>query len=164
MQEVLNRIYSYLAEYGLSIIAAVLIFVIGRWLAKLISKLVGKAMVKAKVDVTLARFAEHIVYVALLLLVIIAALDKLGVKTTSFAVVLGAAGLTIGFALQGSLANFAAGVMLIVFKPFRVGDFVEIAGKTGTVSEIQIFNTVLNAPDNIRIIVPNAQGYSRKYY
>ncbi|MBN2592599.1 MAG: mechanosensitive ion channel [Sedimentisphaerales bacterium] len=131
--------------------------VIGRWIAKLISSLIGKGMVKAKVEKTLVNFAENLCYIAMLVFVVIAALDKLGVQTGSFAVVVGAAGLAIGFALQGSLGNFAAGVMLVIFKSFKVGDFVELAGKMGTVQEIQIFNTILNSPDNVRIIIPNGQ-------
>ena len=157
MDAILQRIYEYLATYWLQVVGAIVILVVGRWLAKLISKLIAKAMTKAKVDKTLANFAQNISYIALLVFVVIAALDKLGVRTTSFAVIVGAAGLAIGFALQGSLANFAAGIMLIIFKPFKGGDFVELAGQKGTVKEIQIFNTILNSPDNVRIIIPNGQ-------
>ena len=157
MEDILDKIYEYLATYGLQVIAAIVIFVVGRWIAKLIVKLVGKLMAKANVDKTLVSFVQNLCYITLLIFVIIAALNKLGVNTTSFAVVLGAAGLAIAFALQGSLGNFAAGIMLIIFKPFKVGDFVEVAGKTGAVQEIQIFNTILNSPDNLRIIVPNGQ-------
>lgn len=157
MEEILTKIYEYLATYWLRVVAAVIIFIVGRWLAKFISKLVGKAMTKAKVDETLTNFVQSLCHIALLVFVVIAALDKIGVPMTSFAIVIGAAGLAIGFALQGSLANFAAGIMLIMFKPFKVGDLVEVAGKLGTVQKIQIFNTFLNSPDNVRIIVPNAQ-------
>lgn len=157
MANVLLKIYEYLATYGLQIIAAAAIFIIGRWLAKVISMLVKKGLIKAKVDETLARFVSNLCNIGLLVFVVIATLDKLGVKTTSLAIVVGAAGLAIGFALQGSLSNFAAGVMLIIFKPFKVGDFVEVAGKRGTVKEIQIFNTIINSPDNIRVIIPNGQ-------
>ena len=154
---ILQKIYEYLATYWLQVVAAIIILVVGRWIAKLISKLIAKAMKRAKVDETLTSFVEHLSYIAMLAFVVIAAINKLGVDTASFAVVVGAAGLAIGFALQGSLANFAAGVMLIIFKPLKVGDFVEIAGKKGTVREIQIFNTIINSPDNVRIIVPNGQ-------
>jgi small conductance mechanosensitive channel len=150
MEDVLVKIYEYLATYGLNIIAAAAIFIIGRWLAKLISMFV-------KVDETLARFVSNLCNIGLMVFVVIATLNKLGVETTSLAIVVGAAGLAIGFALQGSLANFAAGVMLIIFKPFKVGDFIEAAGKKGTVKEIQIFNTILNSPDNIRVIIPNGK-------
>jgi small conductance mechanosensitive channel len=157
MEQVLRTIYTYLATYGFRIIAAVVILVVGRWVARLLSNLVKKGMVKANVDEILAGFTQHLCYIALLVFVVIAALEKLGVRMTSFVVVVGAAGLAIGFALQGSLSNFAAGVMLIIFKPFKAGDFVELAGKMGTVKEIQIFNTILNSPDNVRIIIPNGQ-------
>jgi small conductance mechanosensitive channel len=157
VQAILQKIYEYLATYWLQVVAAIVIFIVGRWLAKLISKLIGRAMKRAKVDDTLTSFVEHLSYTAMLVFVVIAAINKLGVDTASFAVVVGAAGLAIGFALQGSLANFAAGIMLIIFKPFKVGDFVELAGKKGTVKEIQIFNTILNSPDNVMVIIPNGQ-------
>jgi small conductance mechanosensitive channel len=157
MEDISQKIYEYLATYGLKIIAALVIFVMGRLLAKLVSKLVGKGMIKAKVDVALVGFVEHLCYIGLLIFVIIAALAKLGVQTTSFIAVVGAAGLAIGLALQGSLANFASGVLMLLFKPIKVGDFVEVGGAKGTVKEIQIFNTILSSPDNVRIIIPNAQ-------
>ncbi len=157
MEEIMNTIYGYIAEYGLSILAAVLIFIVGRWLAKLVSKLLGKAMTKAKTDKMLVNFLENLCYVALLVFVIIATLAKLDIQTGSFIAVVGAAGLAIGLALQGSLSNFAAGVLMLIFKPFKVGDFVEMSGVKGTVKEIQIFNTILDSPDNIKIIIPNAK-------
>lgn len=156
-QDVLGRIYSLLAEYGLKIVGALLIFAIGRWVAKVVSGLAARAMKTAKVDATLIPFLENLAYSAILVFVLIAALAALGVQTASVIAVLGAAGLAVGLALQGSLANFASGVLLLVFKPFRMGDFVEIGGVKGTVQAIHVFNTVLNAPDNVRIIVPNAQ-------
>ncbi|UCG55676.1 MAG: mechanosensitive ion channel [Phycisphaerales bacterium] len=156
-QEVLTRIYAYLAEYGLKIVGAIAIFIVGRWLARFFSRLAGKAMTKAKVDKTLVRFSENLFYLVLLTFVVIAAVANMGVQTTSFIAVLGAAGLAVGLALQGSLANFASGVLMLIFKPMRVGDFVEAGGAKGTVKEIGIFTTVLNSPDNIRIIVPNSQ-------
>lgn len=157
MEAVLNIIVNFLASYWPKVVAAIVIFFVGRWLAKVISNLVAKAMTKAKVDATLTSFATNLCHIALLAFVIIATLKKLEVPMNEFTVVVGAAGLAVGFALQGSLSNFAAGVMLIIFKPFKVGDFVELAGKMGTVKEIQIFNTILNSPDNVRIIVPNGQ-------
>lgn len=157
MTTIINTIYAFIAAYWLRVLGAVLIFVIGRWLAKVISNLLAKAMTKSKVDPTLTNFVKNLCHIALLTFVIIAALKKLGIPMTEFTVVVGAAGLAIGFALQGSLANFAAGVMLIIFKPFKVGDLVELAGKMGTVKEIQIFNTIINSPDNVRIIIPNGQ-------
>jgi small conductance mechanosensitive channel len=157
VEELIVKGYEYLMQYGISIVAAILIFVIGKWLARLLSNLVEKLMVKAKIDATLATFGKNIVYVGLLIFVVIAALGKLGVQTTSFIAVIGAAGLAVGLALQGSLANFAAGVLVILFRPFKVGDFIEAGGTLGTVAEIQIFTTILNAPDNRKHIVPNAK-------
>jgi small conductance mechanosensitive channel len=157
VEELLVSLYKYLAHNGMNLVYALIIFVIGRWVAKLISELVEKAMVKAKIDAILHKFVKNIVYLGLLAFVIVAALDRIGVDMKSFVVVIGAAGLAIGLALQGSLSNFAAGILLVIFRPFKVGDVVEISGKLGVVKQIQIFTTVLNSPDNIRIIVPNAQ-------
>jgi small conductance mechanosensitive channel len=109
------------------------------------------------VDNTLIPFVKNIAYFALLVFVVIIALGKLGIQTTSFVAVIGAAGLAVGLALQGSLANFAAGFMLIIFKPFSVGDMIEAGGAAGTVQEVQIFNTIILSPDNKKIIVPNAK-------
>lgn len=157
MNSWIGRVYEYLATYGLRIFAAVLILAVGWWTARFISRLLSKTLIKGKVDKTLANFCRNLCYVIILVFVAIAALNKLGVETTSFAVIVGAIALAIGFGLQGSLANFAAGIMLIIFKPFKTGDFVELAGKSGTVMEIQLFNTVLNSPDNVRVIIPNGQ-------
>jgi small conductance mechanosensitive channel len=156
-QRVLDQIYGYLAQYGLKILGAILIFIVGRWIAKAVSNLAGKALSKAKMDETLVRFIKDLCYIALLTFVIIAALSKIGIQTASFIAVLGAAGLAVGLALQGSLANFASGVLMLIFKPMRVGDYVEAGGAAGSVAEIGIFTTVLNSPDNVRIIVPNSQ-------
>jgi small conductance mechanosensitive channel len=144
-------------EFGVNVIAAIAIFVVGRWVAKLLCSFSGKLMGRAKVDETLAKFLNNIVYVLLLMFVVMAAVGKLGVDTTSFAAVLAAAGLAVGFALQNSLANFAAGVMLILFKPFQVGNFVDAGGSKGVVEEIHIFNTFMRTGDNVQIIVPNGQ-------
>ena len=143
--------------YLTSIVLALLIFIIGRIAAKIATKLAKKALINANVDETLVRFAGNLVYAILLTFVILAALEKLGVKTTSFVAVIGAAGLAIGLALQGSLANFAAGVMMLIFKPFKTEDFVDMAGTSGTVKEIGIFTTTLKTLDNKTIIIPNAK-------
>lgn len=153
----IGRVYEYLATYWLRVLAAAVILVVGWWAARFISQLLNKTLIKGKVDETLANFCRNLCYVILLVFVAIAALNKLGVETTSFAVVVGAVALAIGFGLQGSLANFAAGIMLIMFKPFKTGDFVELAGKSGTVMEIQLLNTIINSPDNVRVIIPNGQ-------
>jgi small conductance mechanosensitive channel len=157
MQETFNKIYGYFIQYGLNVVAALLIFIIGKWLARFASQLVENVILRSKVNKTLATFTKHIVYFGILTFVVIAALNKLGVETNSFIAIIGAAGLAVGFALQGSLSNFAAGVMLIIFQPFQVDDFVEAGGATGTVQEIQIFSTIIETPDKKRIIVPNAK-------
>jgi small conductance mechanosensitive channel len=157
VDEILQKVSEYLAAYGLKVVGALAIFIVGRWVAKLLSRLAAKALAKARIDKTLVRFTENLSYVVLLVFVVVAALATAGVETTSFIAVLGAAGLAIGLALQGSLANFAAGVLMIIFKPMKVGDFVEIGGIKGTVQEIQIFNTLIDTPDNIRAIIPNAK-------
>jgi small conductance mechanosensitive channel len=160
-QHIIDVIKEFLVTKGtafaLDLLAAILIFVIGRWAAKWISIIIGRVMTKARVEQILVTFVQHLSYFGLLVFVIIAALDRVGIKLTAAIAVLGAAALAIAFALQGSLSNFAAGILMIIFKPFRVGDFVTIAGVQGTVQEIQIFNTVLNSLDNVRIIVPNSQ-------
>jgi small conductance mechanosensitive channel len=144
-------------DYGLKILAALIIFFVGKRLAVIIANLISKAMTKARIEPTLVHFVRNVSYVGLLVFVVIAALSALEVQTAQFIAVVGAAGLAIGLALQGSLANFASGVLLVIFKPFKVGDFVELAGVKGVVKEVQIFNTVLNTLDNIRVIIPNAQ-------
>ncbi len=157
LQLILNEISRNLSQYGLKIIGAIAIIIIGRWVAQILSGLIKKAMTKARIDDVLVSFTESVSYVGLMVFVVIAAIGVVGVDTTSFAAVLAAAGLAIGLALQGSLSNFAAGVLMVIFKPVRVGDFVDVGGATGTVKQIQIFNTILDSPDNVRIIVPNAQ-------
>ena len=157
MQETIDKIYGYVVQYGLSFLMAILILVVGRWVARLLSKLVGKIMQKAKINETLVSFTKNITYYIILVFVILAALNKVGIETTSFIAIIGAAGLAVGLALQGSLANFAAGVMLVLFQPFNVGDEIEAGGASGIVKEIQIFSTILTTKDNKKVIVPNAK-------
>jgi len=152
----LEIIRSAAAEYVPQLISAVLILVLGYVLVRLLMRGLRSGMERARVDPTLARFASNLGYMILMTLLVISALGQLGVNTTSFAAILAAAGVAIGFALQGSLSNFAAGVMLILFRPFKVDDFVEAAGVAGTVEEIQVFATQLKTPDNKRIVLPNA--------
>ncbi|MCT7406179.1 mechanosensitive ion channel family protein [Aliarcobacter cryaerophilus] len=143
--------------YSISFVFALLIFFIGKWISKSVVKILGKALRKVGgVDETLVKFLENIVYYALLTVVIIAALNKLGIATTSFLAILGAAGLAIGLALKDSLGNFASGVMIVLFKPFKAGDSVVAGGVSGTVTEVTIFNTVFLTADNQKIIVPNS--------
>ena len=148
---------SLLTEFGLKIIAAILIFVIGRWVAKLLQTILEKTLQRAKVDPVLVTFLTNLAYAGLLVFVVLAALGQLGVQTTSFIAVLGAAGLAVGLALQGSLSNFAAGVLMIIFRPFKLGDFIEGGGVSGVVKAIHIFTTTLTTPDNKRVIVPNSK-------
>ena len=147
---------TYASEYGLKIVAAILIFVIGKWAVKKLTALSKSLMEKANVDKTLVEFVESLVYFVLLMMVILASLNALGINTTSFLAVFGAAGLAIGLALQGSLANVGAAVLIIVFRPFKVGDFVEAGGATGTVEDVNLFSTIIAPLDNRTIIVPNA--------
>jgi len=144
------------AIYGVRIITAVIIFLIGWWIAKAIAAGVAKVMRRRDIDETLVGFIRSLVYFGLLVFVIIAAIDRLGVQTTSLVAILGAAGLAVGFALKDTLANFGAGVLIIVFKPFRVGDFVDAGGQMGTVKKVSIFNTVLGSPDNRKVMLPNS--------
>ncbi len=144
-----------LVGWAMKIVAALAILVIGNWLAKKIAAIFVKMMDRNEVDITLTKFLKNIIYYALLIAVVIAAAGQLGINTTSFLTVVGAAGLAIGLALKDSLANFSAGVMLILFRPFKVGDVVNVAGETGSVEEITIFNTVMNTPDNQKKIIPN---------
>ena len=153
---ILPKLQELVAFYGLKIVAAIVIFIVGRWVAKALKRLAVRMMKKAKVEETLTSFVGNLTYIALLVFVIIAALNQLGVQTTSFIAIIGAAGLAIGLALQGSLANFAAGVLMIIFRPFKVGDYIEAAGVAGVVEEIEIFTTQLKTPDNKTIIIPNA--------
>ncbi len=152
-----GRLTELLMPWAIKIGLAALIFLVGRWAAKMAANGIDKMMEKAGVDTTLTHFLHNVVYSALLIAVIIAAVDQLGIKTTSFLAILGAAGLAVGLALQSSLANFSSGIMLILFRPFKVGDFVEAGGTTGTVEQINVFNTVMKTGDNREIIVPNAQ-------
>jgi len=157
LSNIIPKLQEWAAFYSLKIVAAVAIFIVGRWIAKLLRNLVERMMTKGKVDEALVKFVGNITYIALIVIVVIAALNQLGIQTTSFIAIIGAAGLAIGLALQGSLANFAAGVLMIIFRPFKLGDYVEGAGAAGTVEEISIFTTHLRSPDNKTIIVPNAK-------
>jgi small conductance mechanosensitive channel len=150
---------TYVVPWGINIIFALLIFVIGRMVAKIIVSVTKRLLKRANMDVMLVNFVCSILSTALLLFVIIASLDQLGVDTTSLIALLGAAGLAVGLALQNSLQNFAAGVMLIVFKPFKSGDFVEAAGVSGTIEKIGIFSTTMKTGDNREIIMPNGKIY-----
>lgn len=157
IQTITDTLFLWGTTYSVKIVAALLILIIGRWLAGRISTLVTRILEKNSVDITLVKFLENITYYLLLVVVIIAALGQLGINTTSFLTIVGAAGLAVGLALKDSLSNFASGVMLVLFRPFRVNDYVTVGGVSGTVAGIALFNTTLNTPDNQRVIVPNSR-------
>lgn len=148
-----------LAGYAGNLVGAIAIYVVGKIVVRILTGLLEKLMVRAKVDATLSSFLSNIAHYVLITFVILMALESLGVDTTSLAAIMGAAGIAVGLALQSSLSNFASGVMIILFKPFRVGDFVEAAGVSGTVEEISIFSTLMKTGDNKQIIVPNGAIY-----
>jgi len=151
------QVQDIVVVWGLKVVAAIAIFIIGRWVAMGVRKGVHRVMERAGTDPIIVGFVGSISYIALLAFVIIAAIGQLGIQTTSFIAILGAAGLAIGLALQGSLANFAAGFLMIMFRPFKVGDFIEGAGVAGVVESIQIFTTTMKTGDNKTIIIPNAK-------
>jgi len=147
--------------WGLKVIGAIALLLIGRMVAGWARRLARKGLERAEVDATLAPFVAKLVYYFVLVVVVIAVLGVFGVQTASLVAVVGAAGLAVGLALQGTLSNFAAGVMLLFFRPFKVGDFVDAGGTTGSVEEIGVFATTLKSPDNIKIVVPNSQIYGQ---
>lgn len=150
-----EQIISYLSEYGLKILVSLAIFIIGKWVAKIITHFLKKMIRKAKVEVTLVSFLGNVIYAILLVFVIIAALDHLGINTTTFAAAIAAAGLAIGLALQGSLSNLASGVLIIILHPFKIGDFIQSGSVSGKVKDIGILTTILTTGDNKTVIIPN---------
>ena len=144
-------------NFGIKLIAAIAIFFIGRTVARFVTNGIRKLMASREIDKILETFVSNLVYWTLMIFVIIAAINQIGVQTTSLIAIMGAAGLAVGLALQGSLANFAAGVLIVMFRPYKVGDFVEAAGIAGSVVQVQILTTVLRTGDNKQIVVPNAQ-------
>ena len=149
--------YDLIASFGFKFIIALALLFFGSLLAKHLSRLVKKLLMKKNTEDTVSSFVSSVVYVLLWVFIIIAALSQIGIQTTSFIAVLGAAGLAIGLSLQGSLSNFAAGFLIILFKPFKVGDFIDSGGNMGVVSYINIFTTILKTTDNRKIIIPNSQ-------
>jgi len=149
-----------LIDWVIKVVLALAIYVVGKWVAGRVTGLFRRLMQVRNVDQTLVDFLANIAYAVLLVAVIIAALDTLGFPVTSLLAVVGAAGLAVGLALKDSLGNFAAGVMLVMFRPFTKGDFVEVAGVAGSIDDVRIFNTVLTTPDNKQITIPNAQVYA----
>lgn len=157
MENFMETIQVMAASYGLRILAALAIFVVGKIVAKSIRSLIRRVMKKKEVDDLLTSFVCTVSYVIMMVVIVIAAIGQLGIQTTSLVAVLGAAGLAIGFALQGSLANFASGILILILHPFKSGDFIEGAGVAGSVENIGLLTTDLKTPDNRKIIVPNSR-------
>ena len=144
-------------QYGPKVIGAILVLIVGLWIIKLITRAFTRMMKKKDTDPSFQGFLRSMVSILLKVLLFISVMGMVGIEATSFIAIIGAAGLAVGLALQGTLANFAGGVMILLFKPYKVGDFIDGAGHMGTVKEIKIFTTILNTPDNKIIIIPNAQ-------
>ncbi|MDD3731700.1 MAG: mechanosensitive ion channel [candidate division Zixibacteria bacterium] len=157
METVTTKLIEWGASYGLKILGALAILIIGRFAVSLLTRIIRRLLERSKTEATLIKFITSLTRIALMTFVIIAALGTLGVQTASFVAIIGAAGLAIGFALQGSLTNFASGVMIVIFRPFKVGDYIEAGGVSGSVATVHIFNTILNTPDNKKVIIPNSK-------
>lgn len=154
-QYLMERLINWGVETGGRIIGAVLIFIIGRLLISFLNKMVARLLVKRKVELSIQSFVRSLINILLTVLLIVAVIGKLGVETTSFAALLASAGVAVGMALSGNLQNFAGGLIVLLFRPFKVGDFIDSQGVSGTVREIQIFHTILTTPDNKVIYIPN---------
>jgi len=156
VDQAFQNVVTLLSTWGLRIAGAIAVLIVGRLVCGVARKSVRRALEARRVDASLVPFLSNLIYFVLLAAVIIAVLGLFGIETTSLVAVLGTAGLAVGLAIQGTLANFSSGVMLLLFRPFRVGDYIDAGGVAGTVSEIGIFSTTLNTPDNVKIIVPNS--------
>ena len=163
-EEWLPAIQTFAVEYGLLALKALAIFIVGRIVAGLLRKVADRVMKRSGMDDMLRKFVRNIIYAILMTFVIIAAIGALGIQTASLVAVIAAAGLAIGLALQGSLSNFAAGVLIIIFRPYKLGDLVNVAGTEGFVEEVEIFTTVLRTPDKVKIIIPNGQVMSDQIF
>lgn len=157
MQSVSEQVMVFLATYGLSVVGAIIILILGWIGARIGQRMIRNLLEKSKVDSAVVSFVGSLTYFLILTFAVLAALAKFGIQTTSFVAVIGAAGFAVGFALQGSLGNFAAGVLILLLRPFKVGDYIMGAGEAGTVKEITLFTTVLATPDNIKVLVPNGK-------
>jgi small conductance mechanosensitive channel len=154
-EEILDKITEIAVEYGPKVLGAALVLIIGSWIVKALTRGFSRFLNKRNIDDSLKPFLRSMVNILMRILLILSVLAMIGIEMTSFIAILGAAGLAVGLALSGTLQNFAGGVMILAFKPFKVGDFVDAQGYSGTVSEIQIFNTVLKTVDNKTVIIPN---------
>jgi len=159
VQTILDRLQAFVTDYGLKIIGAIIILIVGRIASGIVRSITKKVMTKAKVDETITSFVGTMAYFVVMAFTVVAALSKFGIETASFVAILGAAAFAVGFALQGSLSNFASGVMILLFRPYKIGDFVEVAGVAGIVMDVHIFTTTIRTGDNIKIIVPNSKIY-----
>ena len=154
-------VVNFITLYGVKVLASLLIFFVGKKIASIITAIVVKGMRTSKVDETITSFFSNVIYFGLLVVIILAALSNLGINTTSFLAVLGTAGLAIGLALQGTLSNVGAGILLVFFRPFKIGHSVQVAGENGTVEELNLFSVVLKTADNKQIIIPNSAVISK---
>lgn len=154
------ELLEWFITYSSNIFYALIIFFVGRWVAHLVKKMSGKALEKAKVEVSLATFLKTLIYYSIMAFVVIAALARIGVQTASLIAVMGAAGLAVAFSLRDTLSNFASGVMLIFIRAFKIGDRIEAAGEKGQVSEISLFNTTLITPDQTHVVIPNSKIFA----
>jgi small conductance mechanosensitive channel len=159
MNNLMDTLVAFATGYGIKIVGAILLLIIGRMVASFARRLVRKVLASKDVDRMIVSFVGGLLYYLILIFTVIGVLNNFGVQTASLVAVLGAAGFAIGLALQGSLANFAAGIMLLIFRPFKIGDYVEVAGTSGSVKEMGLFTTVLTTPDNIKIMVPNGKAF-----
>lgn len=155
--ELFQNNHELLLGYVLKLIAAIVIFYVGRMIARSVAGFLERTLLHRHIDKAVVSFLSSILYAILMIATALMALSQVGVQTTSFIAILGAAGLAVGLALQGSLANFASGVLIILFRPFKSGDFIDAGGITGTVDKIEIFQTMMRTPDNKKVIVPNAK-------
>ncbi|MFC1683014.1 mechanosensitive ion channel family protein [Candidatus Zixiibacteriota bacterium] len=157
MEQVVERLIEFATVYGIRVIGAIIILILGRIVAGMCRRLVRKLLTRTETDPSIVSFAGSLTYTLVIVFVIIAVLQKFGIQTASLVAVLGAATFAIGFALQGSLSNFAAGIMILMFRPYKIDDYIEAAGVAGSVKDIKLFTTILATPDNIKIIVPNSK-------
>lgn len=156
LTKIYENVQVLLATYGMKILGAILFFIVGLWITNAITRMLSRLMVRRGFDVSLQSFLASLISIGLKVLLLVSVAGMMGIETTSFIAVIGALGLAVGLALQGSLANFAGGVLILLFKPFKVGDLIESNGQVGFVQEIQIFNTVILTPDNKTTIIANA--------
>ncbi|UCG86355.1 MAG: mechanosensitive ion channel [Gemmatimonadota bacterium] len=159
LEMILGQLAGLVSAWGLKIIGATAVLIIGRFVARWTRRLIRNLMQRGQADATLVPFVAGLAYYLILAFVAVAVLGMVGVQTASMVAVLGAAGLAVGLALQGTLSNFASGVMLLVFRPFGVGDYIDAGGTAGSVESIGLFSTTLNTPDNVRIVIPNSAVY-----